>query len=112
MQRGEVWTLRDEGYASKARPVVVIQGEPNDTFDSVILCLFTTFDSSEIETRVYIKPSTQNGLRQPSYVMTEKIITVAKSELGLCIGALSDEEMHKIARQLSKLLVITDDDVV
>lgn len=25
MKRGEIWTLRDNHYASKARPVVVIQ---------------------------------------------------------------------------------------
>lgn len=27
MERGEIWVLRDEGYASKPRPVVVIQSD-------------------------------------------------------------------------------------
>ncbi len=43
MKRGEIWTLQDKNYASKARPVVVIQSDKHDAFDSVILCLFTTF---------------------------------------------------------------------
>lgn len=28
MKRGEIWVLRDEGYASKPRPVVVIPELP------------------------------------------------------------------------------------
>ena len=57
MKRGEIWSLRDQQYASKARPVVVIQSDEHSSFDSVILCLFTTFDSKEIETRVPITAS-------------------------------------------------------
>ena len=45
MKRGEIWTLQDRNYASKARPVVVIQSDKHDSFDSVILCLFTSFES-------------------------------------------------------------------
>jgi mRNA interferase MazF len=54
MKRGEIWTLRDDGYAGKARPVVIVQADPGGFFDSVILCLFTTFESSHIPTRVHI----------------------------------------------------------
>jgi mRNA-degrading endonuclease toxin of MazEF toxin-antitoxin module len=27
VKRGEIWTLRDEGFASKARPVVIVQDD-------------------------------------------------------------------------------------
>jgi len=74
MKRGEIWTLRDDGYASKARPVVIVQSDDIDMFDSIVLCLLTTFDSSEILTRVRIMPDLENGLRKNSYIMTEKII--------------------------------------
>ena len=30
MKRGEIWTLQDKHYASKARPVVVIQSDKHD----------------------------------------------------------------------------------
>lgn len=36
MKRGEIWTLRDRQYASKARPVIVIQNDAYDNFDSVM----------------------------------------------------------------------------
>ena len=111
MLRGEIWTLRDDAYASKARPVVVIQGELGDVFDSIILCLLTTYESSVTDTRVAISPTVGNGLNKPSFVMTDKIVTIAKSELGDRIGTLTDEQMHEISRQLARLLVISKEDI-
>jgi mRNA interferase MazF len=72
MKRGEVWTLQDRNYASKARPVVIIQTDDN-TFESIILCLLTTFESEYIPTRIKIIPDEENGLEKTSYVMTEKM---------------------------------------
>ena len=104
MKRGEIWTLQDRQYASKARPVVVVQSEKQDLFDSVILCLFTTYDSSDINTRVHIKATETNGLIKDSFVMTEKIVTVDKNMLGKCIGHLSKKEMGEISEQLRIIL--------
>ena len=104
MKRGEVWTLRDSQYASKARPVVVVQSDKHNSFDSVILCLFTTYESDEIKTRVFIESSEENGLYQNSYVMTEKIVTVDKNILGERLGCLSESDMKKISEQLKAVL--------
>jgi len=111
MKRGELWTLQDKGYASKARPVLIIQADIIGDFDSIILCLFTTFNSDDINTRMKIEPNNENGLEKTSYVMTEKIITVEKAMLGKCIGYLSDNEMHKIAGKLAKILNIQKNDI-
>lgn len=111
MKRGEIWTLRDEVYASKARPVVIVQSDPGEYFNSVILCLFTTFESSHIPTRVYISPDKTNGLKKDSFVMTEKLITIDKKELGEKIGVLTDEQMRQISRGLAKLLEIHKEDI-
>ena len=106
MKRGEIWTLRDRQYASKARPVVIIQNDAFDIFDSVILCLFTTFDSSNIEVRVPVAPTPENGLRESSYVMTDKIVTVDKKMLGERIGVVSDSDMAIISKHLRKILAL------
>ena len=90
---------------------MIIQGEAGDVFDSVILCLFTTFDSTDKEVRVVVRPSSTNGLRKSSYVMTDKIITVERNELLGFVGRLEDTQMHEISRQLARLLVITKEDV-
>ena len=104
MKRGEIWTLQDKNYASKARPVVVIQSEEHDLFESVILCLLTTFESGNIKTRVLIEASESNGLQKNSYVMTDKIVTVKKSMLGVKVGILSEEEMAIVSDQLRIIL--------
>ncbi len=104
MKRGEIWTLQDKHYASKARPVVVIQSDKHDSFDSVILCLFTSYESGDISTRVRIEPSSENGLQKVSYVMTDRIVTVDKSMLGKRVGVLSDDDMLAVSEQLRAIL--------
>ena len=106
MKRGEMWTLRDDGYASKARPVVIIQSDDVNNFDSIILCLFTTFESNQMTTRVHISADSTNGLKKDSYVMTDKIITVDKRELSERIGKLTANQMKDIADQLKVILGI------
>ena len=106
MKRGEIWTLRDRQYASKARPVVVIQNDEFDNFDSVILCLFTTFDSSQIKVSVPVAPTPENGLHDVSYVMTDKMVTVDKKMLGERIGVVSDSDMTLISEHLRKILAL------
>jgi len=106
MKRGEIWTLRDDKYASKARPVVIVQSNNIDMFESIILCLFTTFDSAHISTRVRITADSQNRLKKDSYVMTDKIITVGKQELGEKIGLLTNDQMKLISLQLAIVLNI------
>ena len=104
MKRGEIWKLQDKNYASKARPVVIIQDDSYSNFDSVILCLFTTYESAKIDTRVLVEPSVQNGLHKSSYIMTDKIVTVDKSLLGERIGCLSDDNMKSVSQKLRIVL--------
>ncbi|MBR5951498.1 MAG: type II toxin-antitoxin system PemK/MazF family toxin [Actinomycetaceae bacterium] len=104
MKRGEIWSLRDRGYVSKPRPVVVVQSDAHDVFDSVILCLFTTYDSRDVPTRVFVEATPDNGLNENSYVMTEKMMTVTKTNLGERIGRLTAENMDEISTQLRRVL--------
>lgn len=103
MKRGELWTLRDDGYASKARPVVIVQSD-SITFDSIVLCLLTTFESDFLASRVPIEPSADNGLKRKSYVMADKIVTVDKHMLGKRIGMLSNREMESVSKALTDVL--------
>jgi mRNA interferase MazF len=60
---------------------------------------------------VQIPPDEKNGLKKDSYVMTEKLITIDKEELGEKIGVLTDNQMRQISRQLAKLLEIQKEDI-
>jgi len=110
MKRGDIWTLRDDRYASKARPVVVVQSDVAD-FDSVIVCLLTSVERPNSPARVGVALAATNGLAKPSYVMTDKLLTVKQSELGARVGALTDEQMHVISAGLAQILAIAKADL-
>lgn len=67
-------------------------------------CLFTSFDSSGIPTRVLVKPTEDNGLAKQSYVMTDKIITVERQLLGKRVGIPGKEDMVEVSRQFIAVL--------
>lgn len=62
MRRGEIWPVLADGYARKPRPVVVVQNDEIEGFDSTVVCLMTSFTSDDMTTRVKVPPTTQNGL--------------------------------------------------
>lgn len=104
MMRGEIWSMRDDLYASKARPVVIIQSDEVSGFDSVVLCLLTTYESSGIPTRVRVEPTVQNGLEKTSYVMTDKIASVSRAMLGRRIGMFEEEVMREVSEKVAVVL--------
>jgi mRNA interferase MazF len=110
MKRGDIWTLQDDAYASKPRPVVIVQGNLDD-LDSVILCLLTSFGRPASASRVLVDPDGANGLKKVSYVMADKLLTVRKSQLGDKVGELTDKQMHEISRALASVLQITHADL-
>lgn len=113
MRRGEVWTVQDAAYASKARPAVVIQADDLlSAFESVILLPLTTFDNPDANARVMLAPSGVNGLNETSYVMTEKPFTVRKKWLGARIGVLTTDQMSEISRELAHVLAISSDALI
>ena len=64
MRRGEIWIVASgKDYASKQRPVVIIQDERFDKTDSVTVCAFTTDPTDAPLLRIAIEPSAANGLR-------------------------------------------------
>ena len=103
MKQGEIWTLQGEGYASKPRPVLIIQGAHIDDFNSVALCLISSF-SADNPMRVRIEPSSTNNLNKISYVMVDKIYSAPKDELGKHIGKLTNAEWIAVAKALNILL--------
>ena len=104
MKRGDIWTIRARGYASKPRPVVIIQSDEITRFDSVITCLLTSYNSENMPTRVRVEPHAENGLLKTSWIMTDKIVTMERSLLGEHIGVLSDPIMEQVSLQLISML--------
>lgn len=106
MRRGEIWTVLAEGYARKPRPVVIVQNDEVEGFDSTVVCLMTSFTSDDMPTRVKVPPTVRNGLVKTSWVMTEKILAVHTSALGQRVGVLEDDVMHQVEKKLAHVLAL------
>jgi mRNA interferase MazF len=102
--RGEIWIARADLYATKVRPVLLLQSDDYDTYGSVITCLFTTFKSDNDRARVRIEPDEDNGLNEASYVMVDKIFSFDKADLAKPIGNLSDDDMARVSGRLRSVL--------
>ncbi|WEV64423.1 type II toxin-antitoxin system PemK/MazF family toxin [Bifidobacterium sp. ESL0732] len=104
MRRGEIWTVLTDGYASKPRPVIIIQNDEVPDFQSVVMCLLTSYDAGDIATRVRIEPSSGNGLNKVSFAMTDKILSVERKVLGRKVGVLEGKTMRDIDKKLMVVL--------
>jgi mRNA-degrading endonuclease toxin of MazEF toxin-antitoxin module len=58
-----------------------------------------------------LEPSKSNGLKKASYVMTEKLLTVHKSRLGIRIGCLTGQEMQQVSEQMAVVLGIKQNEI-
>ncbi len=67
--------MRDDLYASKARPVVIVQSDKMSGFDSIVLCL-----------------------------MTDKIALVSRSMLGKRDGVLERDRIDEVSEKLALVL--------
>jgi mRNA interferase MazF len=101
VKRGEIWTAAGgPDYAGKPRPVVIIQDDAFDDTASITVCLSTTKERNAPLVRVPVEPNERTGLRQPSWAMVDKIMTVRKSRMGTRIGRVDDQDMVRLGRAL------------
>jgi mRNA interferase MazF len=101
VRRGDVWTAAGgSGYAGKPGPVVIVQDDRFDATAAVTVCGFTTDRTDAPLFRLPIDPATENGLAEPSRLMVDKITTVARTNLGRCIGRLAAADMLRLDRAI------------
>ena len=88
------------GYACKPRPAVIIQDDCFPETLSIAVCPLTSQPTEAPILRVLVEPSPENGLRETSRLMVDKVTTVPRSLLGQCIGRLADEDLLRLNRSL------------
>lgn len=105
MRRGDIWTVAGgKGYASKPRPVAILQDDRFDGTDSITFCAFTTDETEAPLFRVEVQPSERNGLRKACRLMVDKITTVSRSKVGEHVGRLDDEDILRLNRAVMVFL--------
>lgn len=101
MKRGEIWTAAGgKDYAGKPRPIVIVQDDHFAATASVTICAFTSDPTDAPLLRLEVVPRVENGLREPSRLMIDKVTTVARGKLGQYVGRLDDADVHRLNRAI------------
>jgi mRNA interferase MazF len=108
MTRGDLVTVATRGaYTSKPRPALIVQAHLfNDTHASITVCPVTSDVIDAPLFRVTVPPGTRTGLRSPSQVMVDKIVSVPRSALGTRIGACDPSELQLVDEALRRWLAL------
>ena len=103
LKRGDIVTVAVPGDYGKPRPAVVIQADVLNQAkgDSVILALLTGTVRDAPLLRLTIEPHPDNGLRRPSQVMVDKLMTVRREKIGTRIGRLSVRQLLSLNRLIA-----------
>src|SRR4051812_21462764 len=99
LKRGEVWTAAgNHAYAGKPRPVIILQDDRFDATDSLTVCPLTSDPTPAPLFRIAIEPAAGNGLRQRSYAMADKIVSIPKARVRDRIGHLDADDIANVNR--------------
>jgi len=104
VRRGDlvsVALVRDYG---KPRPAIIVQADEFEHLDTVTVVPLTSDRVRQEVFRVQLEPSEENGLRQRSHVMIDKIATLPRAKMGTFIGRVSNEDMALVDRALAVFL--------
>ena len=106
MRRGELVTVVAPGDFGKPRPALVIQSDHFDRTATVTVALISSRLVATPLIRPSVQPTAMNGLRKPSQVMVDKVMSVPRSRVGHATGQLEDEAMLAVTRSLAVFLGI------
>lgn len=107
MKRGDIVAVAAKGhYSGKPRPALILQSDLFSALGSVTICLLTTEMIDAPLFRLSVEPSPENGLKQPSQIMIDKIVTVPSGAIGAPIGSLDHDVMVRVDRSLAVFLGI------
>jgi mRNA interferase MazF len=109
MRRGDVVTVAAAGDYGKPRPAVIVQSDAfPEIHASVIVCQMTSelFDAPDF--RITVNPSRANGLRVPSQIMADKLVTVRRDRVGKRVGRLADDDIKRLNAALAFVMGLAD----
>jgi len=79
---------------------MIIQDDCFSETLSIAVCPLTSEPVEAPILRILVEPTPENGLRNTSRLMVDKVTTVPKSRLGQRIGCLTDDDLLRLNRSL------------
>ena len=104
MKRGILVMAVIPGDYGKVRPMLIVQPEDMDLFDSIIACPLTSAIESAGPLRVFIGPNDTNQLDRPSLVMIDKLGAMEKTRIRKELGSVTPTQMTEVDSRLVLLL--------
>lgn len=107
MKRGDVVPCVAPGAYGKPRPAVVVQSNLfNDTHHSVTVCPLTSDLRDAPLFRLDLAPAAGNGLKKPSQVMIDKVVSLPGDRIRPAIGKLTDSQLAQVSAALRLWLAL------
>jgi len=111
MQRGDIVVCVSNGDHGKPRPAVIVQTDLfNKTHATLTICPFTTHLIEASLFRLLVSPSKQNGLKEPSQIMVDKITSLKRDKIHQKIGTLTADQIKKLNDAVSLWLDLKNSD--
>ena len=104
MKRGDLVTIALPGDFGKPRPALIIQSDLFDQIPTVTVMLISGTPQDTPLLRLSIEPDGENGLRKPSQIMVDKVMTMRRDKVGAPFGKLNAETMVSVNRLLAVFL--------
>ncbi len=107
MQRGDIVICVLSGDYGKPRPAVIVQSNLfNDTHASITVCPITTHLIETPLFRLLLSPDKQNGLKNPSQIMVDKIATLQRDKIHQKIGLLTADQQNQLNKTIKLWLML------
>lgn len=104
MKRGDLVTIALPGDFGKPRPALIIQSDLFDQIPTVTVLLISGTPQDTPLLRLSVEPDDENGLRKPSQIMVDKVMTMRRDKVGAPFGKLNAETMVSVNRLLAVFL--------
>lgn len=95
---GEIWmcnlTSKDGSVQSGYRPVFILSNDKNNTYSTTlnIIPITSKMNKRRLPVHVELWSYQRYGLKSPSTMLVEQIMTISIEHLDKCIGIVSDSE--------------------
>ena len=104
-KRGTVITVAaGGGIGHKPRPAIVVQNDDYAYADTVLVVPLTGETRRGLLTSPVFEPDTNNGLKEPSRLMTNRLAGTPLTIVGKIIGTMSAEDMDRVDAALTLVL--------
>jgi mRNA interferase MazF len=104
LKRGDIAIIAHGEFGRPRRAVAVQADELGDETSTVLACPITSRVTERLSVRPIVEPTSANGLRVRSQIMTDKLVAVPRAGIRKVVGSLAPEAQDRLDRAL--LLVL------